>query len=150
MDIIKISNQDKMIVENNFQLNFKINQSVLVFAFLFFTATTFGQMSITDIKAGHYGSPEARTLQIDSMMQVGLSLNSDQLPVVHDINLHFSKRVENEVVKQNIGDWTRYRRIMKIQKDKDIELKKVLTETQFEKYEKKRDEMFWDGIKSIF
>lgn len=139
-----------MNLENKSRFNFQFNKMVLAGAFLFCAATVYGQMSINGIKTGNYGTPESRTTQIDSMMQIGLSLNSYQLPIVHNINLHYSQRVEDEVVTQDIGDWTRYRRLMKIQKDKDIELKRVLTEDQFEKYEKKRDEMFWEGVKSFF
>lgn len=139
-----------MNLENNFQPQVKSIKMFLVSTFLFFVTSIFGQVSINDIKSGNYGSPETRTLQIDSMMQIGLSLNSYQMPVVHAINLHYSKRIENEVVNQDIGDWARYRRIMKIQKDKDIELKEILTGDQFEKYAKKRDEMFWEGVKSFF
>ena len=128
----------------------KMTKSVWVIFLLFSTISAIGQMSIKEIKSREYGSPESRTSQIDSMMQIGLSLESAQMPLIHTINFHYSKRVENEVVKQDIGDWTRYRRMMKIQNDKDKELKEILTKGQFEKYAEKRDEMFWEGVKSFF
>ena len=117
---------------------------------LFFGMEAFGQMSIQNVKDGHYGTTETRTSQIDQMMREGLSLTSAQIPVVHEINFRYSERVENEVVSQKISDWTRYRRLMKIQKAKDKELKAVFTADQFEKYVVKRDQMFWEGVKAFF
>ena len=39
---------------------------------------------------------------------------------------------------------------MELQKEKDAELKGLLTSTQFEKYEEKRDELFWKAMKAYF
>ncbi|HFA51925.1 MAG TPA: hypothetical protein ENJ95_23155 [Bacteroidetes bacterium] len=128
----------------------KTTKTILIFCFLQFSVFSFGQISIKEIKNGEYGTPEERTLQIDSMMQTGLGLQEYQYPAVHEINLRFSIKVEEEVVRQELGNWSRYRRIMKIQKEKDKELKNVLTAPQYKKYEKGRDKMFWEGVKEFF
>ena len=107
-------------------------------------------MSLEHIQGGEYGSPESRTTQIDSMMRAGLSLRSDQIPTVHDINLRYSRRIEEEVVKPDLSHWAKYRQLMKIQRDKDQELQPVLTADQFEKYVTKRDQLFWEGVKAFF
>ena len=110
----------------------------------------FGQLNMKDIKSGHYGTPEQRCAQADSMMQRGLGLRPDQVKKVHDINLHHAYRTEQEVVKQNLSDWAKYRKLNALQKDRDKDLKGVLDKGQFEKYEKKRDEMFWLAMKDYF
>ncbi len=109
-----------------------------------------GQMTLDDIKSGNYGTPTYRTQQVDSLMRSGLGLRDDQIPKVHDINLRYAQRTETEVVKPDLSDWTRYRRLMKIQQEKDKELEAVLTATQFEKYATKRDELLWKGVKDFF
>lgn len=110
----------------------------------------FGQLSMKDIKSGHYGTPESRTVQADSMMRQGLSLNEKQVKLVHDLNLKYARRVEKEVVQANMGDWARYRKLSAIQNEKDAELKKVLNVEQFDKYAKKRDDLFWQAMKDYF
>jgi lathosterol oxidase len=117
---------------------------------LLISTGSFAQMSLKDIQNGNYGSPEYRTHQIDSAMQAGLVLRKDQITQVHTINLHYSKRVEEEVVKPKLSDWSKYRKLMKIQKEKDKELQSVLSSSQFEKYKNKRDAMFWEGVKAYF
>jgi hypothetical protein len=49
-----------------------------------------------------------------------------------------------------IDEEPKYRKIMELQKEKDSELKGILTETQFEKYTEKRDEMLWKAMKEYF
>ncbi len=114
-------------------------------------APTFGiaQTNIESIKNGNYGTPETRTAELDAAMQKGLQLTTEQMPKVHDINLHFAIRTEQEVAKVKISNWSKYWKIKAIQADKDKALKVVLTDQQFQKYTKKRDEMMWEGMKAI-
>jgi hypothetical protein len=67
-------------------------------------------------------------------MQKGLQMTLEQTPMVKEINLRYAWRVENEVVKVKMSNWSRYNKISAIQKDK--ELKKVLNKEQFDKYKK--------------
>lgn len=127
-----------------------INKAAAVVAFLLFSLSASGQMSVDDLKKGHYGSPESRTTQMDSMMREGLQLRQDQMTKVHEINLRYAQRTEEEVVNQDLGNWPRYRRLTKIQQDKDHELKSILDSEQFEKYVVRRDKMFWEGITAFF
>ena len=128
----------------------RITKAAAMVAFLLCSSVAFGQMSLDDIKEGKYGTPEYRTQQVDSLMRLGLALRQDQLPKVHDINLRSAKRVEEEVITPKLSDWSKYRRLSKIQNDKDKEMKAVLNATQFEKYAVKRDELFWKGIQDFF
>ncbi|MCF8246875.1 MAG: sterol desaturase family protein [Saprospiraceae bacterium] len=128
----------------------QITKAAAMVAFLLCSSVASGQMSLDDIKEGNYGTPEYRTQQVDSLMRLGLALRQDQLPKVHDINLRSAKRVEEEVITPKLSDWSKYRRLSKIQNDKDKEMKAVLNATQFEKYAVKRDELFWKGIQDFF
>ncbi|MBI1226373.1 MAG: hypothetical protein GC192_14160 [Bacteroidetes bacterium] len=134
----------------NVPLRQQTTKAAAVIVLLLCSSVAFGQMTLNDIKQGRYGTPEYRTQQVDSLMRVGLPLRADQISKVHDINLRYSKRVEDEVVKSDASDWTKYRRLSKIQDAKDKELKTILNATQFEKYATKRDELFWKGIQDFF
>lgn len=128
----------------------KIPKAAAVITLMLCSSVAFGQMSTDAIKLGNYGTPESRTLQVDSIMQLGLGLRQLQIFKTHEINLRYAHRVEDEVVQQQLGDWSKYRRIMRIQADKDKELKVVLDGDQFEKYSTARDALFWKGVKDYF
>ena len=117
---------------------------------LLVSVLAFGQISIQGIKNGQYGTPESRAQQADEMMTKGLGLNDQQIRKVKEINLRYSNRIEQEVVKQALSDWSKYRKIMQIQSDKDAELKPILTSEQYDKYESKRNEMVWEAVKAYF
>jgi hypothetical protein len=123
---------------------------ILIGIITFLHQMGFSQMTMQDIKKGNYGTPEIRAQQADDMMQKGLQLTPQQIPLVKEINLRYAWRVENEVVKVKSSDWSRYNKISAIQKEKDKELKTTLDKEQFSKYKKKKDEMFWAAMKSYF
>jgi hypothetical protein len=116
----------------------------------FFSSLTIAQTTVDDLKKGNYGTPEQRAQQADDLMKKGLELTPQQVPLVHALNLKYAWRIENEVVKVQLSDWSRYKKLTEIHNAKDAELKKVLTEEQFAKYKKKRDEMFWEGVRAYF
>ncbi len=116
----------------------------------FFSTEIYSQTMVDDLKKGKYGTPEERAQKADDMMQKGLELTPEQQPKIKEINLRYAWRVENEVVKVKMSDWSRYNKISSIQKVKDKELKEILDKNQFSKYKKKRDEMFWAGMKAYF
>ncbi len=117
---------------------------------LLVSALAFGQISIQGIKNGQYGTPESRAQQADEIMSKGLGLNDQQIKKVKEINLRYSNRIEQEVVKSAMSDWSKYRKIMQIQSDKDAELQPILTQEQYDKYESKRNEMVWEAVKAYF
>jgi DNA-directed RNA polymerase subunit F len=123
---------------------------ILVGIITFLHQMGFSQMTMQDIKKGNYGTPEIRAQQADDMMQKGLQLTPQQIPLLKEINLRYAWRVENEVVKIKMSDWSRYNKISSIQKEKDKELKSILSKKQLEKYKKKQDEVFWAVVKSYF
>jgi hypothetical protein len=123
---------------------------ILIGIITFLHQMGFSQMTMQDIKKGNYGTPELRASQTDDVMQKGLQLTPEQTPLIKEINLRYAWRVENEVVKIKMSDWSRYNKISSIQKAKDKELKSILSKKQLEKYKKKRDEVFWAAVKSYF
>ncbi len=127
-----------------------LKKAGILSAFLLLSSVGFAQLTMKDIKNGNYGTPEQRTTQADEIMKKGLGLSDAQLVQVHEINLRYAWRTENEVIKSTLSDWSKYRKIMELQHEKDDELKKVLTGTQYEKYEEKRDELFWTAMKDYF
>jgi Spy/CpxP family protein refolding chaperone len=131
-------------------MRYKMKKQFFFALMVCLSSLAMAQTTVEDLKKGNYGTPEQRTKQADDMMLKGLQLTPNQVPKVHDINLKYAWRIENEVVKVKMSDWSRYKKITAIQDAKDAELKPILTQEQFKKYKKKRDEMFWEGMKAYF
>lgn len=127
-----------------------LKKSGLAGMLLLIASVAFGQITVNDIKNGKYGTPQERATQADEMMKNGLGLSQEQAVKVHEINLRYALRTENEVVKSDLSDWSKYRKISALQEEKDAELKPVLRPDQFKKYEEKRDELFWQAVKNYF
>ena len=127
-----------------------MKKTVVLSFLLLISHLAYSQLTVKDLKKGNYGTPQSRAEEADNIMQKGLKLTPQQIPTVAEMNIRYAWRVENEVVKVSLSDWSRYRKITAIQDDKDKELKKVLNEEQFKKYKKKRDDMFWQGVKAYF
>jgi translation initiation factor 2B subunit (eIF-2B alpha/beta/delta family) len=103
--------------------------------------------TIESIKNGQIQGPEQRCAEIDAAMKE--LLRNDQIAPVHEINLRYAYRSDAEIVKANLGNWSKYRRIMDMQDDKDIELKRILDTAQFEKYAAARDAAIWKAMKVL-
>lgn len=127
-----------------------LKKSGLAGILMFMASVAFAQITVSDIKNGRYGTPEQRAVQADDMMKKGLGLSEEQAIKVHEINLRYALRTENEVIKSSLSDWDKYRKINALQKEKDAELQPVLRPDQFKKYEEKRDELFWQAVKNYF
>ncbi len=98
---------------------------------------------------GQYGTPAQRAADLDAAMRTNLGLSTEQAKKVHDINLRYAIRAENEVVKADISMWSKYTKLMAIQEAKDTELKATLSSEQFEKYTIARDAAFWKAIQAL-
>jgi DNA-directed RNA polymerase subunit F len=114
-----------------------------------FLTSTWGQMTVNSIKNGNYGTVEQRAQDITNEMTKGLKLTAEQQQKVHQLNLKYSAWSEEELVKNKTGMWARYRKLMSIQEAKDKDLKPILTAEQFKLYQKRRDELVWEGVKAI-
>ncbi len=105
--------------------------------------------AIESIKTGQIQSPEQRCAEIDAAMKDHVRLRNDQIPIVHEINLRYARRADLEIVKADLGNWAKYRRLMDMQDEKDKELKRILDATQFEKYAVARDAAIWKAVKAL-
>jgi hypothetical protein len=133
-----------------FKIKISIMKKSLLCAFCFFIwQWGFAQMSVESVKNGNYGTPQQRVTEMTEQMSKGLQLTTQQRPKVQAINLKYAEIAERDVVKQSLSSWSKYRKIMSIQADKDAELRPVLTAEQFKKYQKKRDELLWEGVKAM-
>lgn len=88
----------------------------------------------TDTKA------EAQAKVLTDKMQQKLALTADQYPLIYDINLKYLKKNSGTVAKAE-GGLAKLKAVKATQTTKEEELKAVLTEEQFAKYE---------GMKSQF
>ncbi len=105
--------------------------------------------TIDDLKNGSLAPPENRAADLTTLMKNSLELTDEQAVTVQEINLRFAEKAEREIVRPNLGQWSKYWKIMAHQREKDQELKPVLTKKQFKKYTDARDAAIWKGAKSL-
>ncbi len=95
------------------------------------------------------GTPEERAEKLTLRMQEELVLTTEQVPPVKALNLKYAKIMQTEVVDRELSMWTMYNKGTKINKEKEKELKPLLTETQWKKYEMMRSKamsQIWSRI----
>jgi hypothetical protein len=85
-------------------------------------------------------TPEQRAQMQTGMMKAKLKLDSTQVTKVQAINLKSAQKLE-PLLKGDERRFKMLREMMAIQKEKDADLKKVLTDDQYKQYEKMKDEM---------
>ena len=85
-------------------------------------------------------SPEHRAAKITEWMKTNLKLSDDQVTKVDEINKRYAMKVED--IRKNTPDKKQKKSSIKaLDKDKDGELKAVLSEDQFKSYLAKKEEM---------
>lgn len=101
----------------------------------FFLMMTFW-ISITTAQM-HPGmpNPEERAKRLAEMLKTELKLDIKQSKKVQDIVLKYSKRIDTLRTKSKNRDEV-FELMRKIQAEQDNEIKKVLTEEQYKKYQK--------------
>ena len=82
-------------------------------------------------------SPEERAQMQTAIMTEVLTLTEDQVLLVEDINLKYSEKVE-EIRKEDTNRREKFKAVRQLMKEKDAELKKVFTETQYSVYQEKK------------
>jgi Spy/CpxP family protein refolding chaperone len=88
---------------------------------------------------GGNASPEDRAKRLTLMMKDNLSLTAAQEPKVADINLKYAKK--NEEIRKIADTTARRKTFQSTNKQKDAELKAILTPEQFKTYLKLAEEM---------
>ncbi len=84
-------------------------------------------------------SPEDRAKHLTEMMKESLSLTAAQEPKVSAINLKYAKKIEE--VRKVADTAVQHKSMQNLNKQKDGELKAVLTADQFKSYLKQVEEM---------
>lgn len=82
------------------------------------------------------GTPEERAEQMTIKMQEELDLSVGQVPEIKALNLKYAQIIQKEVIDAKLNTWAMYNHGTKINKKKEAELKPLLTENQWKKYEK--------------
>ncbi|WP_342089403.1 hypothetical protein [Dyadobacter sp. OTU695] len=85
-------------------------------------------------------TPQERAAYQTEMMKSKLGLDTAQLKQVKAINLKYALKNE-QVIKSGDSKFSKFRQISSSQKEKQAELKKILTAQQFKQYQAFQDEM---------
>lgn len=91
--------------------------------------------------ASPYGTPQERAKLQTEKMKTALPLKEDQIKSIHALNLKYAEIMQKEVFDQGASQWTMYTKGSEINKHKEKELKKLLSDAQFKNYEKMKAEM---------
>jgi len=79
-------------------------------------------------------TPEERAQFQTGLLKSKLSLDSRQVTQVQAINLKYALK-NDPIMKSDAGKFSKFKQIKALQKEKDLELKKVFTAEQFKQYQ---------------
>ena len=86
------------------------------------------------------GDAAERSAKLTEWMRINLNLTDEQLPAVRDINLKYAKKMD--ALKTNsLPKSEKMKQIQDNDKAKDKELKEILTDSQFQTYLSKKQEI---------
>lgn len=85
-------------------------------------------------------TPEQRAKMQTTMMKAKLNLDSAQVTKVQAINLKSAQKLD-PILKSDGRKLKMLREVLSIQKEKDADLKAVLSDEQYKRYEKMKDEL---------
>jgi len=108
-----------------------ISNYFLMMAMLLFAGNTFAQKM---------GDAAERSAKLTEWMRTNLRLTDEQLPAVRDINLKYAKNMD-AIATNSLPKSEKMREITENDKAKDKELKDVLTDSQFQTYLSKKQEI---------
>jgi len=108
-----------------------ISYYFLMAAVLLFAGNTFAQKM---------GDAAERSAKLTEWMRTNLRLTEEQLPAVRDINLKYAKKMD-AIATNSLPKSEKMREITENDKAKDKELKDVLTDSQFQTYLSKKQEI---------
>jgi hypothetical protein len=86
-----------------------------------------------------------RAKELTAKMKEKLALSDDQEPKVADINLRAAEGVDTAIALPGASRYDRFQSVKALQTQRDNELKGVLTQDQWKKYKKFKDE-FKDAV----
>ena len=82
-----------------------------------------------------------RAKELTAKMKEKLSLTGDQEDKIYKINLHAAESVDHAIAIPGAGRYDRFQSVKAAQAQRDNELKGVLTQDQWKKYKKLKDEL---------
>lgn len=85
-------------------------------------------------------TPEERAKTLTEKMKTTLSLTDEQYPKIEAINLKYAEKNQS-LRSSSKGKLSKYKSLKSSLKDRDKEMKKVLTPEQYEKYKEMMEEM---------
>ena len=85
-------------------------------------------------------TPEQRAQLLTDMMRARLKLTDGQVSQVHDINLKYAKKMQ-PVLEGSERPFREVWELKEFNRDKEAELKKILTPEQFQQYLAAKDEI---------
>jgi len=86
------------------------------------------------------GDAAERSAKLTEWMRINLNLTDEQLPAVRDINLNYAKKMD--ALKTNsLPKSEKMKQITDNDKAKDKELKDILTDSQFQTYLSKKEQI---------
>ena len=130
-----IGNKDE--IEKFLRPNYKVEMKKKLFNCLLVTAML---LFAANTSAQKMGDATERSAKLTEWMRINLSLTDEQLPIVRDINLKYSKKMD--ALQTNLLPKSeKIREITDNDKAKDEELKSVLTSSQFQAYLSKKQEI---------
>lgn len=96
------------------------------------------------------GTPEERAEKMTQKMEEDLPLRPEQVSVIQELNLKYARIIQTEVLNKNLSKWSRYNKSIKINKQKEKELKPLLSDSQWKNYEKLKSEAINKAWSQIF
>ena len=96
-------------------------------------------LSLSGLAWGN-STPEERATKSTEKMMEKLELDASIREQLHDINLRYATEAD-PVLKSSDGKFKKGRKLRKIFKRKDEELKDLFTKEQYEEYKKLREEL---------
>ena len=110
----------------------------LIVLFIFSTSALFAQQHGNGMGQGN-ATPEQRATRQTERMKEDLKLTAAQEPKVSAINLKYAKKMED--VRKMTDTAAQRKTVMSLNKQKETELKAVLTPDQLKAYQKMVEEM---------
>jgi len=93
-----------------------------------------------NLSAQKLGDAAERSAKLTEWMRINLTLTDEQLPTVRDINLKYAKKMD-ALQTNSLPKSEKLKQITDNDKAKDKELQNVLTNTQFQTYLSKKQEI---------
>ncbi len=105
---------------------------------------------LTAQSTSDYGAPRERADRLTERMQREIPLRPDQVPAVDALNLKYAERIQREIIDPGLSKVSAYFRGTSINKEKEKELRALLTEEQYESYEELRKKARQEILSRLF